>query len=103
MSFRIIHPFEDSKMISASCCEGSRAVKDLCTASQFDGLELSDLLGRVRIAGADVQVCAPSCIFQSVLHRLGLEVKTYDSFSNRRHALRVTRGNRMRQLGLSVR
>ena len=63
MPFRIIHPLEDSKMISASCCEGRSAVSDLCTASQFEGLKLSALDGTVRIAGAEPQDCAPSCMF----------------------------------------
>ena len=60
MPFKIIHPLEDSKMMSASCWDGSRAVRDLCNASQVDGLESSFLFGKVRIVGAEVQICAPS-------------------------------------------
>jgi hypothetical protein len=47
-------------MILASCCEGNKAVRDLWVASQSEGWVLSDLLGSVRIVGADFHVWAPS-------------------------------------------
>lgn len=77
-------------MMSASCCEGSRATSDRWTASPSDCGLVSCLSTSVRMEGADVQVCAPSCtIGKHALQKT--EHTTYNALANGRDALRVTR------------